>query len=82
MRSIFRDQLGPLAEVLSPDPEEARTRAGLVASQVLGMALCRYVLELPPVVALTPEEVVRWLAPTVQGYLAGEAPPPPPPEDG
>ncbi|WP_326688724.1 MULTISPECIES: TetR family transcriptional regulator [unclassified Streptomyces] len=82
MRGIFRDQLGPLAEALSPDPDEARTRAGLVASQVLGMALCRYVLELPPVVALPPEEVVRWLAPTVQAYLAGEAPSPPPPEDG
>ena len=30
----------------------AAARAGLIATQMLGLALCRYVLKLPPVVAL------------------------------
>jgi hypothetical protein len=33
--------------------------------------LCRYVLRLPPVVVMTPPELVTWLAPTFQRYLVG-----------
>lgn len=69
MRSIFADQLGPVALQLCADPAEAPARAGLVASQVLGFALCRYVLRLPPLVAMSDDEVVRWLGPTLQRYL-------------
>ena len=50
-----------------------RRRAGLVATQVLGLALCRYVLRLPPVVAMSRDEVVAWLGPTVQRYLDSSA---------
>jgi hypothetical protein len=50
-------------------PEEAAVRAGLVASQILGMALCRFVLRLPPVVEMTRDEIVEWLGPTIQRYL-------------
>lgn len=71
MRTIFSDQLWPVAAALCPDPVEARTRAGLVATQMLGFALCRYVLRLPPVVALDRETVIERLGPTVQSYLAG-----------
>lgn len=72
MRQIFASQLGPLAERLAPD--QPHTRAGLVSSQVLGVALCRYVLKLPPVVAMDRAEVVAWLAPTVHRYLLGPRP--------
>jgi AcrR family transcriptional regulator len=70
MRDIFAAQLGPVAARLSADPAQAPVRAGLTATQVLGMALCRYVLRLPPVVAMSREEIVDWLGPTVQRYLA------------
>ena len=53
-------------------PIEPPRRAGLIATQVLGLALCRYVLRLPPVVGLSHDEIVGWLGPTVQRYL--EAP--------
>ena len=72
MRQIFATQLGPLAERLAPD--EPHTRAGLVSSQVLGLALCRYVLELPPVVAMDRADLIAWLAPTVRQYLLGPRP--------
>jgi AcrR family transcriptional regulator len=71
MRAVFAGQLAPTVARLSGDPAGAAVRAGLAASQVLGMALCRYVLRLPPVVAMTPEEIVDWLGPTLQRYLVG-----------
>lgn len=70
VRGIFARQLGPLAARLCDDPAQAPARAGLVATQVLGMALCRYVLRLPPVVAMSRQEIVDWLGPTLQRYLA------------
>src|SRR5918992_1301080 len=71
MRAIFAGQLAPQIAALTDDPATAATRAGLVATQALGTALCRYVLRLPPVVAMSPPELVTWLAPTLQRYLVG-----------
>jgi hypothetical protein len=71
MREIFAEQLGPVARAIAPD--DAATRAGLVASQVLGLALTRYVLKLPPVVAMDDKAVIAWLGPTLQRYLTGSA---------
>ncbi|MFC4588792.1 TetR/AcrR family transcriptional regulator [Sphaerisporangium corydalis] len=71
MREIFSGQLAPMAAELSGDPASAARRAGLVATQALGMALCRYVLRLPPVVAMTRAEIAEWLGPTLQRYLLG-----------
>ncbi|MET9343951.1 MULTISPECIES: TetR/AcrR family transcriptional regulator [unclassified Nonomuraea] len=69
MREIFAAQLAPVAARLCPDPASAPVRAGLAASQILGMALARYILRLPPVVAMTHDEIVAWLGPTLQRYL-------------
>jgi hypothetical protein len=48
---------------------DAAARAGLIASQLLGLALCRYVLQFPPVVKLTRAEIVQHVGATVQRYL-------------
>lgn len=70
MEQIFATQLAPMVARLRGGPRGvAAARAGLVASQMLGMALCRYVLKLPPVVALRRDEVIRQLGPTIQRYL-------------
>lgn len=74
MREVFAEQINPVLAAVCPVPEEARARAGLIASQILGMALCRYVLHLPPAVDLGHEEIVAWLAPTIQRYLTAEHP--------
>ncbi|MCE7008340.1 TetR family transcriptional regulator [Kibdelosporangium philippinense] len=67
MRSICATQLGTAFAAINLD--NIPTRAGLVASQVLGFALCRYILEFPPVMAMDTEAVVTWLGPTLQRYL-------------
>ncbi|WP_069885650.1 TetR/AcrR family transcriptional regulator [Streptomyces luteocolor] len=74
MQGIFAAQILPVARQVCPDPAQAPTRAALCASQLLGMALARYVLRIPPSVALTPEEITAWLAPTLQRYLTAEGP--------
>jgi AcrR family transcriptional regulator len=70
MQEIFAGQLLPV--IAKVNATDAPRRAGLIATQVLGLALCRYVLRLPPVVAMSHDEVVAWLGPTIQRYL--EAP--------
>ncbi len=68
MQEIFGTQLQPLVASFVP-ASEAGVRAGLIATQILGMALCRFVLRLPPVVEMTMDEVVEWIGPTIQRYL-------------
>ncbi|GAB3806824.1 TetR/AcrR family transcriptional regulator [Micromonospora zhanjiangensis] len=70
MRQVFASQIGPLVASVCP-PGQADTRAGLVASQALGLAFCRYALRLQPLAQLSEEELVDWLAPTLQRYLTG-----------
>jgi AcrR family transcriptional regulator len=52
-------------------PEEANRRAGLAASQVLGLVIGRYVLQLPLLVSRRSEDLVVEVGPTVQRYLDG-----------
>ncbi|MEV5879303.1 TetR family transcriptional regulator [Streptomyces sp. NPDC052101] len=74
MQGIFRDQLLPVARQVCPDPEQVPARAALCAAQLLGLALTRYVLRLPPARELTREELLAWLGPTVQRYLTAPNP--------
>lgn len=67
MTEIFTRQLLPAVAEINPDDPERR--AALIATQTLGLALCRYVLQLPPIVAMTHEEIVAAVGPTVQRYL-------------
>src|SRR6266571_3555917 len=59
MRAIFATQLGPAVARLGLRPAQARMRAGLVATQMLGLALCRYALRLRPAAPPVPSTVDR-----------------------
>ena len=70
MQAIFATQVAPQVASLSGEPRAAAAaRAGLIATQTLGLALCLYVLKLPPVVDLKRAELVRRVGATVQAYL-------------
>ncbi|WP_448334296.1 TetR/AcrR family transcriptional regulator, partial [Streptomyces sp. DSM 41534] len=71
MRTIFAGQLAPAVAETTGNAPDTPERASLAASQVLGMALCRYVLEFPPLVTMSRQEVVDWIGPTLQRYLVG-----------
>lgn len=55
----------------TPSPE-AQFRAALVASQVLGLALTRYVLELEPLVRAGTDDLATAIGPTLERYLSGD----------
>ena len=49
--------------------DHAERRGSLIATQLLGLALCRYVLHLEPVASIGAEQIVADIAPVVQFYL-------------
>jgi hypothetical protein len=57
---------------LDLDPAEAPLRTSLVASQMAGLGVLRYIVKLEPLASAPPEVVVAAVAPTVQRYLTGD----------
>jgi AcrR family transcriptional regulator len=69
LRAFISDALlGPLAATL--DLPEPRLRATLAGSQLIGLAIVRYIIRMEPLASLDVESVVFWLAPTLQRYLS------------
>ncbi len=66
--------LGRIAGAAAPGPPGAdqKFRAALVASQVLGLALTRYVLELDPLVQAGADDLAAAIGPTLERYLTGK----------
>ena len=71
LRAVFADQVAGMVRGLLGEGPGTVVRAGLLSTQLLGVALTRYVLRLPPIVAMAPDEIVGWIAPTLQRYLTG-----------
>jgi AcrR family transcriptional regulator len=53
--------------------EQDRLRAMLAASQLVGVAILRYVMKVAPLATLSGDELVRLIAPTVTRYLTADA---------
>ena len=64
--TVTRD-VGRLVAALTDDAPE--TRAVLVGSQVVGLALARHVVQVEPLASMPAADVVDYLAPTLQHYL-------------
>lgn len=62
--------LGRVVAHLPPAPDRA-LRMTLAASQLLGMALMRYVVRVEPLASASEDEVVALVAPAIQRYLVG-----------
>jgi len=73
IRDIFRRQVIP-ALVGAGDPASAERRAGLIASQLFGLALCRLVLKMPGISEMTWDELVAHIAPVVEFHMTEEMP--------
>lgn len=68
LAELFAQQVAPaLAAVCGP--EQLLQRAALVATQTMGLALTRYVLRFPPIVALPAEVLEEHIGATIQAYL-------------
>ncbi len=58
----------------SLDVEEPRARASLCAAHLVGLGILRQVIGFAPLRELDDEQVVAWVAPTLQRYLTGPPP--------
>ena len=64
----------PMAEALEQSGLSstlARERAALVGSQLVGLAMIRYVLRLEPIAGASIDHLVEVVGPTIQHYLTG-----------
>ncbi|GAA5153392.1 TetR family transcriptional regulator [Microbacterium pseudoresistens] len=64
---LTRELLPRIAQEL--DATDAELRASLVASQVVGMIVARYVVRAPAIAEASIDELVARIGPTVQRYL-------------
>ncbi|GAA4937712.1 AcrR family transcriptional regulator [Nonomuraea thailandensis] len=74
MREVFATQITALVGRLTGAPD-AEHRAALASTQLLGLALTRYVLRFPPMVDAGVDTLARDIGPVVQHYLTGGAQP-------
>lgn len=66
---LSRELIGRIAKTLGV--EDAELRATLVASQMAGLLLTRYVLKIAPIATASVDELVGRIGPNVQRYLFG-----------
>jgi len=75
---VRREVLARVAEALELDDPEVR--ASLAASQLVGLAMLRYVVKVEPLASAPPAQIAAWIGPTLQRYFtdpnATEAAPP------
>jgi AcrR family transcriptional regulator len=72
LREFFSTQImRPVLSALEPPPDQSQLRATLAASQLMGLALTRYVLRLEPLASTPTEKVVAAVGPTIQRYFTG-----------
>ena len=55
-------------------PGSGRVRVQFVASQLVGVVMARYILELEPFASLPVEQIAETIAPNLQHYLTGDLP--------
>jgi len=65
---LFEEQVAPAIASICP-PQDIRTCAALIATQMLGLAYTRYVLRLPAVTELADDVLVEHVGATLQAYL-------------
>ena len=64
---------GPiLALARAVDLPDAETRATLAGTQLIGLAISRYVIGLEPIASMSPDDLAAAVGPTIGRYLAGD----------
>jgi AcrR family transcriptional regulator len=71
LRRVVEGSLMGVSE-LGSDERDRLTRSGLISSQMMGVALMRYVWKIEPVASMPVDEVVAAIAPNLQHYVNGD----------
>jgi len=57
---------------LGVDEHDRLVRSGLISSQIIGLAMMRYVWKIEPVASMTDDEIVGAVGPSLQHYIQGD----------
>ena len=71
LRRVVEGSLMGVAQ-LGSDERDRLIRSGLVASQMMGPALMRYVWKIEPIASMTDEEAIAAVTPNLQHYVSGD----------
>ncbi|MBS1694435.1 MAG: TetR family transcriptional regulator [Actinobacteria bacterium] len=71
LQEVIAAEIGPRIDT---PPGSGRIRVQFVASQLVGIAVARYILALEPFASLPADEVAATVAPNLQRYLTGDLP--------
>ena len=71
LRRIVQSSLMGVSQ-LGVDERDRMVRSGLISSQIMGLAMMRYVWRIEPVASMSDDEVVAAVAPNLQRYIEGE----------
>ncbi|NTY58772.1 TetR family transcriptional regulator [Mycolicibacterium sphagni] len=71
LRRIVESQLIGASQ-LGVDDDDRRKRSGLISSQIMGLAMMRYIWAIEPVASMSEDEIVAAIAPNLQRYIDGE----------
>lgn len=75
VRSFLQDLIAvEVGGRVDDPPGSGRVRVQFVASQLVGIVMARYILELEPFKSLPVDQIVDTVAPNLQRYLTGELP--------
>lgn len=73
LRPFLQKEIFSRLGARSPE-ESAEPRVALVASQIVGLIVARYIIDLEPLASMDDEQVIELVAPSIQRYLTGELP--------
>jgi hypothetical protein len=71
LRTIVEGELIGASTLATEEGERLR-RSSLIASQLLGLALLRYVWKIEPVASMTVDELLAAIAPSLQHFVDGD----------
>lgn len=71
LRRVVEGSLMGAAQV-GVDEADRRARSGLIASQIMGLAMMRYVWRVEPVASMAEDDLVAAIGPNLQRYVDGD----------
>jgi len=57
---------------LGVDERDRSVRSGLISSQIMGLAMMRYVWKIEPIASMSDDDIVGAVAPNLQRYIQGD----------
>jgi len=71
LRRVVESSLMGVSQ-LGVDEHDRMVRSGLISSQIIGLAMMRYVWKIEPVASMSDDEIVVAVAPNLQHYIEGD----------